>query len=119
MDTYTSAQVCELLGLTYRRLSHWAAVGVLVPSVKAPAGSGSRAIYSTDDVILARILQAVTEFMPYLSVALMTEIVNSGREVLDACTERPDKLYVQFPTPKTPEVTLFPDDDIAVIPVSL
>lgn len=44
--TLTSPEVCELTGLTYRRLDHWTRTG-RISSIEPDVGSGSQRRYST------------------------------------------------------------------------
>lgn len=54
--TYSTQELVELLGLTYRVVDRWARERVLVPAVEA-RGSGSRRVYTADQVLVAAALQ--------------------------------------------------------------
>ena len=49
-DGYRGAQVCSLVGITYRQLDYWARTGLLRPSIADATGSGSQRRYSYSDV---------------------------------------------------------------------
>lgn len=57
VDGYTTTQLCELAGITYRQADYWARLSVLLPSMHDAKGSGSRRGYNGTDVALARILR--------------------------------------------------------------
>jgi DNA-binding transcriptional MerR regulator len=48
--TFTSHEVCRLTGCTYRQLDYWVRTGLVFPSVVEARGSGSRRIFSDDDM---------------------------------------------------------------------
>jgi DNA-binding transcriptional MerR regulator len=49
--SYSSAEVCRLAGVSYRRLDYWARLGLVAPSVCECAGSGTRRRWSPADVL--------------------------------------------------------------------
>ena len=49
---YTSTEVCQLAGISYRQLDHWTRLGVVIPSVADGIGSGSSRGYALSDVRL-------------------------------------------------------------------
>jgi DNA-binding transcriptional MerR regulator len=51
---YSSTQVCEIAGVTYRQLDYWTRTGIVAPSVQAARGSGTCRRYSDDDVAKLR-----------------------------------------------------------------
>lgn len=57
---YSTTQVSELSGATYRQLDYWATNGVLEPSLAPAIGCGSRRGYSESDVERARVICAVS-----------------------------------------------------------
>lgn len=60
MERYSTSQVAVLSGATYRQLDYWATNDVLVPSLDAAGGNGSRRVYSEADVERARVICAVS-----------------------------------------------------------
>lgn len=44
----TSAQLCEALGISYRRLDHWVRQGYLEADVRPAAGPGSQRLFSEE-----------------------------------------------------------------------
>lgn len=52
--TYSSKDVCEITGVTYRKLDYWLRTGLVFASVARAAGSGSRRRFSIDDVAQVR-----------------------------------------------------------------
>jgi DNA-binding transcriptional MerR regulator len=61
MERYSTTQVAERSGATYRQLDYWARNGVLEGSVTLGNGSGSRHVYSAADVERARVVAAVSQ----------------------------------------------------------
>lgn len=61
--TLTSAEVCELTGLSYRRLDHWTRSGRLTPIVAAE-GPGSQRLYSPAVVAEIRKLLKLIDACP-------------------------------------------------------
>lgn len=56
--TLTTAEVAELVRVSYRQLDHWVGSGQLVISDRAP-GSGSTRRWSPDEVAQARVFAAL------------------------------------------------------------
>jgi hypothetical protein len=48
--TYTSPEVCELVGVSYRQLDYWTRKGIVRPSIADSKGSGHTRYWSIDDV---------------------------------------------------------------------
>lgn len=57
---FSTSEVADLTGASYRQLDYWSRNGVLVPEFEA-TGSGSRRSYSAADVERARVVRAVSE----------------------------------------------------------
>ena len=54
MAGFTAKQVVALTGVPYKRLDSWAKSGFLIPSIAAADGTGSRRLYSFQDLITLR-----------------------------------------------------------------
>ena len=54
MGGFTAKQVVTLTGVPYKRLDSWANSGFLIPSVAEADGTGSRRLYSFQDLITLR-----------------------------------------------------------------
>lgn len=85
-QTYSSSDVCEAIGLSYRVLDYWARTDVLVPSIAAANGSGSKRRYSERDLRVARILNVLRQLGADTTVlgavarqTLAAEQLESGR----------------------------------------
>ena len=73
---YTSQQVVQLVGITYRQLDHWDKIDFIRPSAKQAKGSGSRRLYSYQDLLRFRVakrlldggasFQAVSKIFDYI-----------------------------------------------------
>lgn len=60
---YSSVRVCELTGVTYRQIDYWVRTGLIVPSLYAGRGCGTRRRFSRRDVQVVAIL-GHAEIMP-------------------------------------------------------
>ena len=58
---YTSQQVIQLVGITYRQLDHWDKLGFIRPSAKQASGSGSRRLYSYQDLLRFRVAKRLLD----------------------------------------------------------
>ena len=58
-EAFNTKQVCELLGVTARKVMYWDAQGLVKPSIRPAAGRGSRRLYSYTDLLG---LQTVRQF---------------------------------------------------------
>lgn len=52
--TYSSAEVCRMLDVTYRKLDYWTRLGLIRPSFAEAAGSGSKRRWTTHDLAVVR-----------------------------------------------------------------
>jgi DNA-binding transcriptional MerR regulator len=55
---YSTREVCDLAGVTYRQLDYWTRAGMIRPSIRNAFGSGHYRRWDDDDVVL---VQAVAE----------------------------------------------------------
>ncbi len=60
-DGYRGAQVCALVGITYRQLDYWARTGLLRPSIADATGSGSQRRYSYGDVLELKVIKRLLD----------------------------------------------------------
>lgn len=49
-EGYSTLDVCELTGASYRQLDYWIRTGAVTPSIATARGSGSRRLFSEADV---------------------------------------------------------------------
>ncbi len=54
-------QVLAIVGITYRQLDHWARTDLLRPSLCDAKGSGSRRLYSYDDVVQLKVIKKLLD----------------------------------------------------------
>lgn len=52
---------CAAAGVTYRQLDYWARTGLVEPSVRGAAGSGTHRLYSFRDVLLLKIIKRLLD----------------------------------------------------------
>lgn len=58
---YRGPIACSAAGITYRQLDYWARTGLVVPSVRDAAGSGSQRLYSFRDILVLRIVKRLID----------------------------------------------------------
>ncbi|MGH3978709.1 MAG: MerR family transcriptional regulator [Pseudonocardiaceae bacterium] len=54
---YRGTAACQIAGITYRQLDYWARTGLVVPSIRSAAGSGSQRLYSFKDVLVLKVVK--------------------------------------------------------------
>jgi DNA-binding transcriptional MerR regulator len=58
---YRGPVACSAAGITYRQLDYWARTGLVVPSVRDAAGSGSSRLYSFRDVLVLKVVKRLLD----------------------------------------------------------
>jgi DNA-binding transcriptional MerR regulator len=99
MEGFTAKQVVTLTGVPYKRLDSWANSGFLMPSIAEAYGTGSRRLYSFQDLVALRTakilrdagisLQGLRRVMQFLRDAhgveqplVQTRLIVAGDDVL-------------------------------------
>jgi DNA-binding transcriptional MerR regulator len=60
-EGFRGAQVCAVVGITYRQLDYWARTGLLRPSITDATGSGSQRRYSYGDVLELKVIKRLLD----------------------------------------------------------
>ncbi len=58
---YRAPAVQQAAGVTYRQLDYWARTGLIEPSIRSAAGSGSQRLYSFADVVTVRVIKRLLD----------------------------------------------------------
>jgi len=58
---YRGPTACNAAGITYRQLDYWARTGLVVPSVRPAAGSGTQRLYSFRDILVLKIVKRLLD----------------------------------------------------------
>jgi DNA-binding transcriptional MerR regulator len=58
---YRGAAACQIAGITYRQLDYWARTKLVVPSIRAAAGSGSQRLYSFKDLLVLKVVKRLLD----------------------------------------------------------
>ncbi|HEY5858024.1 MAG TPA: MerR family transcriptional regulator [Aldersonia sp.] len=58
---YRVPSACQIAGITYRQLDYWARTGLVVPSIRGAAGSGSQRLYSFKDILVLKIVKRLLD----------------------------------------------------------
>lgn len=58
---YRGPVACGAAGITYRQLDYWARTGLVEPSIRPAAGSGSQRLYSFRDVLVLKIVKRLLD----------------------------------------------------------
>lgn len=56
-EGYRGAVAANVAGITYRQLDYWARTGLVEPSIKNAAGSGSQRLYSFRDILVLKLVK--------------------------------------------------------------
>jgi DNA-binding transcriptional MerR regulator len=60
-EGFRGAQVCAIVGITYRQLDYWARTDLLRPSITDATGSGSKRRYSYSDVLELKVIKRLLD----------------------------------------------------------
>ena len=85
---YRAPQVCKIVGITYRQLDYWARTGLLAPSIRAAAGSGSQRLYAFQDIVQLRVVKRLLDAGMSLkrirqAMRILSEQLHSERPLAD------------------------------------
>ncbi len=58
---YRGPTACSAAGITYRQLDYWARTGLVEPSVRGAAGSGSQRLYSFRDILVLKVVKRLLD----------------------------------------------------------
>ncbi|MDQ5840397.1 MAG: MerR family transcriptional regulator, partial [Chloroflexota bacterium] len=58
---YRGPTACRAAGITYRQLDYWARTGLVEPSVRNAAGSGSQRLYSFTDILVLKVVKRLLD----------------------------------------------------------
>jgi DNA-binding transcriptional MerR regulator len=58
---YRGPTACHAAGITYRQLDYWARTGLVQPSVRAAAGSGTQRLYSFKDILVLKVVKRLLD----------------------------------------------------------
>lgn len=56
-DVFTTIEIVERTGFSERQLGYWDQQGIIKPSIQSASGSGSRRLYSIDDLLQLNIIR--------------------------------------------------------------
>ena len=85
---YRAPQVCKIVGITYRQLDYWARTGLLKPSIRAAAGSGSQRLYAFPDIVQLRVVKRLLDAGMSLkrirqAIRILSDQLHSERPLAD------------------------------------
>jgi DNA-binding transcriptional MerR regulator len=58
---YRGPIACSAAGITYRQLDYWARTGLVEPSIRTAAGSGSQRLYSFRDILVLKVVKRLLD----------------------------------------------------------
>lgn len=58
---YRGVAAMNAAGISYRQLDYWARTGLVEPSIRPAAGSGSQRLYSFRDLVVLRVVKSLLE----------------------------------------------------------
>ena len=85
---FRAPQVCKIVGITYRQLDYWARTGLLKPSIRAAAGSGSQRLYAFPDIVQLRVVKRLLDAGMSLkrirqAICILSDQLHSDRPLAD------------------------------------
>jgi DNA-binding transcriptional MerR regulator len=85
---YRGPTACTVAGITYRQLDYWARTGLVEPSIRSAAGSGSQRLYSFRDILLLKVVKRLLDTGVSLqNIRLaVTHLLESGESDLTGIT---------------------------------
>ncbi|MGH9094938.1 MAG: MerR family transcriptional regulator [Acidimicrobiales bacterium] len=61
MIGYRGPTACAATGITYRQLDYWARTGLVAPSIRTAAGSGTQRLYSFSDIVVLKVVKRLLD----------------------------------------------------------
>ncbi len=61
MIGYRGPAACAATGITYRQLDYWARTGLVAPSIRTAAGSGTQRLYSFTDIVVLKVVKRLLD----------------------------------------------------------
>jgi DNA-binding transcriptional MerR regulator len=58
---YRGVAAMRAAGISYRQLDYWARTGLVVPSIRAAAGSGTQRLYSFRDLVVLKVVKSLLD----------------------------------------------------------
>ena len=58
---YRGVTACKAAGITYRQLDYWARTGLVEPTVRGAAGSGSQRLYGFRDILVLKVVKRLLD----------------------------------------------------------
>ncbi|MCB1300651.1 MAG: MerR family transcriptional regulator, partial [Tetrasphaera sp.] len=58
---YRGVTACKAAGITYRQLDYWARTGLVEPSIRGAAGSGSQRLYGFRDILVLKLVKRLLD----------------------------------------------------------
>ncbi|ABY24253.1 transcriptional regulator [Renibacterium salmoninarum ATCC 33209] len=58
---YRGPTACKAAGITYRQLDYWARTGLVEPTVRNAAGSGSQRLYGFRDILVLKVVKRLLD----------------------------------------------------------
>lgn len=81
---YRGPVACSAAGITYRQLDYWARTGLVTPSVRGAAGSGTQRLYGFRDILVLRIVKRLIDTgvsLPNIRAAVDHLATRSGEDL--------------------------------------
>ncbi len=80
-QSYTTTQVTQITGFSARQLDYWARESIVIPSFQQSHGSGTRRLYSIDDLVQLQFIRRLKQHR--CSTQKIRTAINTLRKVID------------------------------------
>lgn len=81
---YRGPTACVAAGITYRQLDYWARTGLIEPSIRSSAKSGSSRLYSARDIVMLKLVKRFLDTGIPLTELSAAVTYLSSRDVADS-----------------------------------
>ncbi len=79
--TYTTAEIAHITGFSLRQLDYWARIGMITPRFQCARGSGSRRLYTIEDLVQLNIVRQLKRYN--WSTQKIRKAIETLKDVMD------------------------------------
>lgn len=79
--TYTTTEMARITGFSLRQLDYWARIGMITPCFQQARGSGSRRLYTVEDLVQLNIVRQLKKYN--WSTQKIRKAIETLKDVMD------------------------------------